>query len=326
MIDSSTALIESADPRDQVRLPAGYYERNSAFGYLHVLPDLAVLFTAVWLLEAATLPWRVLLSLGIGVVGYRLTFVVHDCSHRTLFSRRAENELFGWVTASVLVISFSVFRHLHWVHHQHYGRAEDPQGIDYNGLVPGRDRVLWHLLQPLLLLNIIDKASRFFALKHCGMTAQEQRAGLEKIGMDSVRERLPAAIAIGIAQSGVFLVASHLGASPILYLWFVVPLVTVGLFLSRVRSYLEHGWLDGSQEGTLVARTHRSNLLERNVLSGLFFNYHNEHHRWPQVPSRNLASLHREITHGRIPAREYGHSYLRSLGQLLGAARNLRRT
>jgi fatty acid desaturase len=94
-------------------------------------------------------------------------------------------------------------------------------------------------------------------------------------------------------------------------------LITIGLFLSRVRSYLEHGVLEPGTENEPIARTHVSNVIERNVLAGVMFNYHNEHHRWPQVPSVHLPRLHRELTAGKLPAHDYSPSYATSIAKLV---------
>lgn len=312
------SLPRSAAPRDQFALPATYYARNSAFGYAHVLFDLVLLGALLWLLAPSTWPVRVVIAIGLGLAAYRLTFVVHDCSHRTLFARRGENEVAGRVAAALLGVSFPVYRRLHWVHHTHYGESADPQGVDYRGLVPGRDRVLRHLAAPLLLLNLVDKLGHFFALQHCGMTHEEAKATTP--GHLSRAERVEFIATVLVAQAAIFAVASRGGRDPLAYLWYVAALPTVGLFVSRVRSYLEHGTLDASHAHERIARTHRSNFVERNVLSSLFFNYHNEHHRWPQVPSRWLPQLHRDVTADRLPAHEYAPSYLSSLARLVRAA------
>jgi fatty acid desaturase len=134
---------------------------------------------------------------------------------------------------------------------------------------------------------------------------------------ESLLVRVASTASIIGMQSAVFAVTTRMGSEPLSYIYFFVALPTIGLFISRVRSYLEHGRLEASQAGVLVARTHRSNAIERNLLSSLFFNYHNEHHRWPQVPSRNLARLHETVCAGRIPEHDYSPSYFASVRKLI---------
>jgi fatty acid desaturase len=57
------------------------------------------------------------------------------------------------------------------------------------------------------------------------------------------------------------------------------------------------------------------------VLAGLNFNYHNEHHRWPQVPSRHLPAVHRELTASVLAPYEHSPSYWASARELVRACR-----
>jgi fatty acid desaturase len=312
-------LPSSADPRDQCPLPKDFYGKSSTFGYLHVFPDVILFITLSWAIALLPLGWRFLCSLAIALVAYRLTFVIHDCSHQTLFGRRQENEIIGWLASSLLFISFHSFRRLHWLHHLHYRRAEDPQGPDYNGLVPGRDSVIWHLVKPLFFLNAIEKLCGFMSLWHCGMSPAEQKTSKDILDRVSPNQRFLTVSAVICVQALVVLLSSHGLRYLWAYLFIVLPLPTIGLFLSRLRSYLEHGNLLPEERDKLIARTHRSNLLERNLLCFLFFNFHNEHHRWPQVPSRWLPRLHSEITSGKIPIHEFSRSYSHSLAKLVHA-------
>ena len=306
-------LTESAAPHDQIKLPRSYYVKSSPFGYLHTLPDLVIF--AAGLVGIGWGPWalKALCSLVISVVAYRMTFIIHDTSHGTLFGRRGENKLVGWLTSSLIFVSFPAFQRLHWVHHLHYRRAEDPQGTDYNDLVPGRDHVLWHLVKPLFALNIVEKLANFLSLAHCGMTPQEQRDARPLLKNAGLSERVSSTASILAAQTLILAVVTRGFAFP----WgvvFLVPIPLVGLFLSRLRSYLEHGDLVHTDEPGLIARTHRSNFIERNILCSILFNYHNEHHRWPQVPSRLLPHVYQEITAGKIQDRS-------SVNQLLSGWR-----
>jgi fatty acid desaturase len=312
----SDRLTTSADAGDQVSLDLSWYERSSLFGYGQTVPPLAALAGVLWIIGPADVLLKVFCSALIGLLAYRLTFVVHDCSHRTLFSSKAENEVVGWVVSAILLTSFVEFRRLHWLHHRHYGRPDDPQGTDYNGLVPGRDSVLWHLAKPLLLFNVVEKLSFFLALQHCGMTATERRAS-EQNPAATLLVRGGSVAAILCAHFVLFVVSTRAGAFLWGYPFALASLPTFALFLSRLRSYLEHGALNQSHGGRLIARTHRSNIVERNLLAAIFFNFHNEHHRWPQVPSQKLQLLHETLTSGRLPPREYSPSYWHSIKELV---------
>lgn len=300
-------------------LPRLFYERSSTFGYLHSVPDLAAFFALLWIIATAPLSAKAAAAVAIGVVAYRMTFILHDCCHATLFASRRENQAVGWLTAALLLTSYPSFRRQHFIHHQHYRRADDPQGVDYNGLVPGRDRILRHLLAPLVFLMAWERLGSYFALNHSGMSQHERAAAVNTGG--SLREHAMSGGIIAVAQLGVMAVSTAGFTFWPGYFVYLLSLSTIGLFLSRLRSYLEHGNLSPDDESRLVARTHLSNLIERNVLAGLSFNYHHEHHLWPQVPSRWLPTVHREYTTDALPPGDFSRSYVASLRQLVRASR-----
>ncbi len=302
-------------------LPREYYERSSTFGYLHVVPDLAVFFLLLWSIGTAPLLAKLGAAVVIGVVAYRMTFILHDCLHATLFASRGENQAVGWITAALLVTSFPSFRRLHFLHHEHYRRPEDPQGIDYNGLVPGRDRILRHLLAPLFLLMAWERVGAYFALNHSGLSDEERAPARALQTGGTLREHAVSGVAIAVAQIVVVAVSTGMFTFWPGYVIYLTSLSTIGLFLSRLRSYLEHGNLSREDVDRLVARTHRSNVVERYVLAGLSFNYHHEHHLWPQVPSRWLPKVHREVTANILPQGDFSSSYVASLRQLARASR-----
>lgn len=309
LVSVSRSLPPHADHAGQPPLPARYYARSSAWGVRQVLPPAVLLAACIAALGYAGTAWKIAAAVMVAFAGYRLTFVVHDCSHRTLFAGRRTNDVVGWLAAALLLISFPAYRRLHWQHHRHYGRADDPQGHDYVGLRPGHDRVLWHLCKPLVLANLLEKAGAFFAVHHAGLTATE-RANAE---VGSRREAISGLACIAAVQCAVAWVATGGLSFPAGYVLYLAPLVTIGLFLSRVRSYLEHGALEAAEANRPVARTHPSGPLERRLLSGLYFNFHNEHHRWPQVPSRHLPTVHREVTADALRPSELSPTYVASL-------------
>lgn len=301
-------------------MPGEFYERSSAFGYLHSLPDLVLFFALLWCVGVAALPPKLLAAACAGVVAYRMTFILHDCCHATLFGSRRENQAVGWFTAGLLLTSYPSFRRQHFAHHQHYRRTEDPQGVDYNGLVPGRDRILRHLLAPLVFLMAWERVASYFALSHSGMSRDERAAAGPATG-GTLREHAISGIVIALVQLPVIAASTGWFRFWPGYLLYLLALSTIGLFLSRLRSYLEHGNLTQADADRRVARTHRSNALERSVMAGLFFNYHHEHHLWPQVPSRWLPKVYREITAPHLPAGDFSPSYVASLRQLVRASR-----
>jgi fatty acid desaturase len=92
-----------------------------------------------------------------------------------------------------------------------------------------------------------------------------------------------------------------------LLLW-IMPLLTVNMFLMRIRGIAEHGLpsqlklkINLSQEGALLTRSlntssSKSNLaaknIERFLIGSLSINYHLEHHLIPNIPHYNLRKTY----------------------------------
>lgn len=70
----------------------------------------------------------------VGLFLYRITIVMHDCVHRTLFRSPRINDRVGLLLAAVTGIDIRRFRTLHSRHHRTFGRADDPQGFHYLGV------------------------------------------------------------------------------------------------------------------------------------------------------------------------------------------------
>jgi fatty acid desaturase len=314
----ATQLTVSTEPSDQVPLPRAFYARSSLFGYVQTLTPTAVLLLSLFGVSRLPPVAAAFAALVGAIAGYHLTFVLHDAAHATLFERRGENRLCGWLVGGLIGTDFPNFQRVHWIHHRHYRTPRDPQGSDYNALAPGRDAVLLHLLKPLFLVNFIEKFATFNANTAAPATSEERSPDAVRIPRST---RLRALAWIALCQLLLCVLATGAGARLWGYPLWLGLLVTVGLFLSRVRSYLEHGALLPEHAELRIARTHVSNPIERNLLSGLLFNYHNEHHRWPAVPSRLLPRVHREVTAGQLPAHDFSRSYWASLRVLYAATR-----
>jgi fatty acid desaturase len=230
------------------------------------------------LMPALARPWpwtSALLLSALGLMMYRMTVVMHDCAHATLFPSRLLNRLVGTLLGAAAGLSFRAFAGLHRHHHERVGLADDPQGPHYPGdWSRSRARLLRHLLRPLLggnlpLLGRIPAA----------LAAAPQR------------HRLTEPVLIAGLQLAWAAIVSH-GFQ----LWWLAPApilaaATFGLFFSQLRGFAEHAALPGTDPAGHV-RSHRPHPLDRLLLYDVNFNYHREHHHYPQVPSCRLPALH----------------------------------
>ena len=82
-------------------------------------------------------------------------------------------------------------------------------------------------------------------------------------------------------------------AYPVLWL---LPLATWNQLVTRLRNIAEHACLDGSNHPMRVARTTRTNFLERLFIAPYWVAYHCEHHMFMHIPCYRLAEAHRILT------------------------------
>jgi acyl-lipid omega-6 desaturase (Delta-12 desaturase) len=148
----------SLNDATQILRQSEWLRPSEAYGWSAVLrntiPFFALLFAAPSLRQWSTVaPW--LLVPVVGLLLYRLSNVMHDCGHRTLFKSPRVNDRVGRMLGAITGIDFQSFTRLHWQHHRSYGEPDDPQGFHYLGLQEmSRARALWHLLVPLFGLHL----------------------------------------------------------------------------------------------------------------------------------------------------------------------------
>jgi len=261
------------------RAPArvGSAPASDAYGWHAVLrnivPFLLSLAAAPMLARRWPLaPW--LLAPLIGLVAYRITIVMHDCIHRSLFASARLNERVGTLLGGVTGIDFASCARQHLLHHRLYGRPGDPQGFHYLGLGSAtRAAFTWHLLRPLLGWNLRYALAESL-LRPRNLAAAARGGDIFPL--------------VGI-QLAILAVVTHGGTRPWLALLPFVSAATFGLFFSQLRGIAEHAPESGSIECGNV-RSHAPHWLDRVLLYDLNFNYHVEHHLHPHVPSRDLAT------------------------------------
>ncbi len=221
---------------------------------------------------SALLPWC--LWPAIGLMLYRLTIVMHDCCHGTLFSSHRLNGIIGLSLGAMTGIDARAFQTKHREHHRHYGKADDPQHFHYAGLAGmSRPQLLWHTVKPLLGLNLAHVFAESLFYPSNAMRAL--RSGEW--------------VTIVFFQVGLLTLITGGWQHPVLALLPALSAGTFGLFFSQLRGIAEHGIRSGSPEG--FVRSHAADLFSSIFLYDLNFNYHKEHHLYPQIPSCHLPAL-----------------------------------
>lgn len=274
---------------DKAALPRDIFNRCDSYGYRavaeHYLP-LLVLVALAPILWSEVSPWGTLLLLPfLGAVAYKLTILMHDCAHYSLFTSRTANRLTGLVTGFVLASDFRTFSANHWAHHNRFGEEDDPQGPDYLGLHGASQReILIHLFRPLVGYNLF-KLGKFAPAPPDG----EPLADRTEQGSSGGSWAFLAGT--GLTQLVIATAITAGWSYPLLALLFPVSAATFGLFYSQVRGFCEHVALEDEDEFGKV-RTHLPSAFDRLFFYSLNFNYHVEHHLLPSVPSYQLPKLH----------------------------------
>lgn len=273
------------------KLDKSWFRASDVYGAVQTVVHLGLLF-GVLALAVPVWQWAgpvaaALLIVPVGVLTYKLTIVLHDCSHLTLFRTRRSNRVVGHIVGYLLGSEFNQFQRQHFLHHKVVGETGDPQGRDYLGLRDAsRGLIVWHLARPLIGYNLFKLMS--FQPPDAG--------GPKRRGPQTNHWRTVGFVAGTLAaQALVAAVATGFGTVWWTALIYPAAAATVALFLSQMRGFCEHIVASGSEEEAFV-RTHLPNPVDRMLFYGLNFNYHVEHHLYPAVPSRMLPALYR--THG----------------------------
>lgn len=259
------------------------YTPSNSYGIYSLLKNLfplGLIYTLAPRLaeESPLLAWS--LAPVVGLLIYRLTMIMHDCGHMTLFSSRKANLLIGKYLGGLTGIDFDSFRDRHWEHHKIYGEFGDPQGFHYIGIdVKSRLGFVWHLLRPLLGYNVKYVISE--SILSPGNLIKSFRNG--DIFIIVLLQVLTLSIVTNFGNH------IHLAFLP------AISAITFGLFFSQIRGIAEHGSRNQSQEPKLV-RSHAPEALGRLLLYDVNFNFHKEHHDHPGIPSCNLRLLHTKYT------------------------------
>ncbi len=274
----------------------GTMATTRVFGILTI-----VLAVAPWAVSIS--PWMlIILAPILGVYIYKLTIVMHDCCHNTLFPNPKINTIVGTLCGAFLGTNYKTFTQYHWEHHKNYGCLNDPQKTDYLGFQnAGRKQIIFHLLKPLLGLSLFHK---LFQLNTTDKEFIQQESRFPK--KTSPRNLSNTWIhlgLIGVIHTSIIFFVTGLGR--VWWLIFLYPLcaATFSLFLSQIRGFCEHIPSPHFNSERHV-RTHLPNFIDSFLFYDLNFNYHFEHHLYPQVPSCHLRDVYLKISHHGIHTNE----------------------
>ncbi|QDO96348.1 hypothetical protein FNB15_03215 [Ferrovibrio terrae] len=284
--------------------------RNALLTTAHLLAVTAVVALAI---QTPALSWQApLIIILVGTAQYWLLVAVHEAIHQGLLPWRGANNLLGRICGALITFNFAAMRRSHLIHHQSVGTASDPDAYLFEDAAilekAGGSVWLWCLLAP------IDSVRRSL-----GRTVAAD-AGAFQVPLWDKFEFL---ILLALTQScvlGFFIWNENWSGY---FAFWILPLVVIPGILNRTRSVGEHGGLiDAGRSEAEFSRTNAGgifNIFERAFLAPFNFNYHHEHHLFPQVPYYLLPSLHREFmanSHYETRENALSPSYMESLAGL----------
>lgn len=258
---------------------------------MRILVPFFGLIAAAPFLWIAVAPWTCLpVALLLGVYGYKISFIMHDCSHGTLFRTRGLNNWIGVFCGWLVAAEYFEFKRVHLDHHRFNGTERDPdigQYADFQGA--SRGRIIWHLTNALVGRRVLDYLASYQERSH-------PREGKRP------RVKPDWLTAMALAQLIIAALASGFGQVPWLVFLYPVSAATFALFFARLRTFAEHNEPDNLSV-TDFTRTHPASWLDAFLLYDAHFNYHLEHHLFPHIPSCHLSKLymaHAEAIHNEV--------------------------
>ena len=262
--------------RDDLRL---LRQRSDWRGAWMVVHAWGLIFGAMALFAWWPNPLTFLLA--VMIVGARqlgLGILMHDGAHGLLFHDRRINDWVGnWLCAYPQLLDLDIYRPYHFEHHRKTQQPDDPD-LPLSAKFPvSRASFLRKSLRDL-------SGVTFFRQYRAAMDSPTRPAdGGAKRGL-----------AKPLAANLVLLAALTAVGKPHYYLLFwVLPLVTWRMWVTRLRNIAEHAVVRDNNDPLLNARTTIANPLERLFIAPYYVNYHLEHHLYMWIPCYNLPKAHK---------------------------------
>jgi fatty acid desaturase len=251
-----------------------------------VISTWAIVFAAMAVVAIWPNPLTVVAA--VFVIGARqlgLAVIMHDASHRSMFSSREKNEWVGsWLAAYPVWSDLHSYRTYHLGHHAHTWTKDDPDLKLATPFPITRDS-LWRKIGRDLSGRTGLKFARFSIRRDFGTSGSWH----EKLGRALRSPRFRGMLVTNAALLGLCWAAGY----PALYLLWVVAYLTTNTLVTRIRAIAEHS-MPSDPEGQLQnTRTTRARWWERFLIAPNQVNYHLEHHLLMTVPPYNLPRMHR---------------------------------
>jgi fatty acid desaturase len=222
--------------------------------------------------------------------------LMHEASHRSLFSDRRVNDWVGqWLCAYPIWSDLYAYRPYHLQHHAHTGTKRDP---DLGLIAPfpitraSLRRKIWRDLSGQTGVKFARAAFRRTFLRW-----HEPEARRAAIGMATT--------------NGALLLALAFAGHAELYALWAGAWLTTHTLVTRIRAIAEHALTPDPDDPLGNTRTTSARGWERLLIAPNRVNYHLEHHLLMTVPHYRLPEMHRQLrergvlAHACVEARGY---------------------
>jgi len=272
-----TALWRDALPREDIE---SLLEMHDWRSWLSIGLNWAIVFGSMALVAVWPNPITVVLALVlIGTRQLGFAVLMHEASHRSLFSSRAVNDFIGnWLCAYPIWSDLHPYRPYHLQHHARTGSTEDPD----LGLVRPF---------PITAESLRRKVIRDLS----GKTGIKFARAAWRRSLGGIRQSADARRAfIGVVSTNLLLLGGLWAAGyPALYLLWIVAWLTTNTLVTRIRAIAEHALTPDGDDPLGNTRTLVPTFWERLFIAPNRVGYHLEHHLLMTVPHYHLPRMHR---------------------------------
>lgn len=212
------------------------------------------------------------LYLIIGYIYYQYQFILHEAAHGVLFSSRKVNDTIGSFVGVISGYDFRSYRIGHMKHHKFLGSADDPEYVNFT-----RNKILV-LLKSFLMIDC------FYLFTNLANLKIKKIKDLKTFNFSFLLS------IIFYALLTLFLNNTFQHAISFLLIF----LVAVGSFtftINRIRSVIEHPEISGK----VVTRSYPKKSFFSLFLAPFNFNFHLEHHIFPEISSSHYPELHKQL-------------------------------
>jgi fatty acid desaturase len=274
-----TALWRSALSREDIE---SLLEMDDWRSWLSIGIDWAIVFGSLALVAVWPNPLTVIVALVlIGARQLGFAVLMHEASHRSLFSNRRVNDWVGnWLCAYPIWSDLHPYRPYHLQHHARTGSAEDPD----LGLVKP-----FPITPESLRRKVVRDLSGQTGVKFARAAWRRSLGGMRKSPV--ARRAFLGVVVTNAALFGVLWALGH----PALYLLWVGAWLTTNTLVTRIRAIAEHALTPDGEDPLGNTRTVLPSWWERLLIAPNRVGFHLEHHLLMTVPHYHLPRMNRML-------------------------------